>query len=329
MPAGFRALDHYGYRLYFIGMLLRGTAVWMQLIGLPWYAVELGATPFELGLVTAIQTLPFLLIAPIGGVFADRVDRALVLQLAQIGVFIQSTVMVGLIVSGAGTIPIIVFMGGISGTLIAIELPVRQTYLVDLVPPEDVTSAVSLHSTAFNTTRFVGPGIAGILIATVGVQAVFATAARVRHRRRHHRPLRRALQAARPETVRTETEHPRGVHGGRPVLGPRPAHPDGTAVRGGRKHLRHPGVPDARAAVRQRRPRPPGRGVRGLYGGVGWRCRRGGVCRHAARPWRPPALAVRRRHRARDPARRCCRRRRSHHSRSFWRRCSGRARSPS
>ena len=75
MPAGFHALTHAGYRLYFIGMLLRGTAVWMQLIGLPWLAVELGATPFELGVVTAAQTLPFLAIAPVGGVIADRVNR--------------------------------------------------------------------------------------------------------------------------------------------------------------------------------------------------------------------------------------------------------------
>ena len=177
MPAGFHALTHPGYRLYFVGMLLRGTAVWMQLIGLPWLAVELGATPFELGVVTAAQTLPFLAIAPVGGVIADRVNRARVLTLAQIGVFLQSIAMVGLIVSDSATIPILVVMGAISGTLIAFELPVRQTYLVDLVPPADVTSAVSLHSTAFNTTRFVGPGIAGILIATIGVQAVFATAA--------------------------------------------------------------------------------------------------------------------------------------------------------
>jgi MFS family permease len=177
MPAGFHALTHAGYRLYFIGMLLRGTAVWMQLIGLPWLAVELGASPFELGVVTAAQTLPFLAIAPVGGVIADRVNRGRVLMLAQVGVFLQSSVMVSLILSDTATIPILVVMGAISGTLIAFELPVRQTYLVDLVPPDDVTSAVSLHSTAFNTTRFVGPGLAGILIATIGVEAVFATAA--------------------------------------------------------------------------------------------------------------------------------------------------------
>ena len=177
LPAGFHALTHWGYRLYFIGMLLRGTAVWMQLIGLPWLAVELGASPFQLGVVTAAQTLPFLAIAPVGGVVADRVNRARVLMLSQIGVFVQSSVMVGLILSDSATIPILVVMGAISGTLIAFELPVRQTYLVDLVPPDDVTSAVSLHSTAFNTTRFIGPGLAGILIATIGVQAVFATAA--------------------------------------------------------------------------------------------------------------------------------------------------------
>jgi predicted MFS family arabinose efflux permease len=99
------------------------------------------------------------------------------LQLAQVGVFAQSMVMVGLILTDTATIPILVVMGVISGTFVAFELPIRQTYLVDLVPPPDVASAASLHATAFNTTRFIGPGVAGVLIATVGIGAVFLTAA--------------------------------------------------------------------------------------------------------------------------------------------------------
>jgi MFS family permease len=177
LPPGFRALRYPGFRLYFVGMLLRGTAVWMQLIGLPWYAVELHASPLELGVVTAVQSLPFLIVAPIGGVIADLVERGRVLLLAQLGVFVQSAILVVLVVTGSGTIPAIAVLGAISGVLIAVELPVRQAYLGDLVPPDDVTSAVSLHSTAFNTSRFIGPGVAGILIASVGLESVFATAA--------------------------------------------------------------------------------------------------------------------------------------------------------
>jgi len=177
LPAGFRAFRYRGFRLYFVGLLLRGTAVWMQLIGLPWYAVELHASPFELGAITAVQSLPFLVIAPLGGVIADLVDRGRVLLLAQLGVFVQLAILVVLVVSDSGTVLGLAALGGVSGILVAIELPVRQAYLSDLVPRDDVTSAVSLHSTAFNTTRFIGPGVAGILIATVGLAAVFATAA--------------------------------------------------------------------------------------------------------------------------------------------------------
>lgn len=177
LPTGFRALGHGHFRLYFVGMLFRGTAVWMQLVGLPWYVIELGATPLDVGIVLALQSLPFLFISPLGGVIADRTDRAAVLMLAQVGVCIQAAVMFAVIWTGTGSIPIAALLGAIAGCFIAFELPVRQAYLTELVPSRDISSAVSLHSTAFNSTRFVGPAIAGILIATVGVAAVFAVAA--------------------------------------------------------------------------------------------------------------------------------------------------------
>ncbi len=174
---GFPALRHRGYRWYFGGMLGRGAIVWLLFVAIPWYALQLGAGPIELGIVTALQSLPTLFISPFGGVVADRLHRPNVLIVCQLlsagvaGALCLATV------AGIVTIPLLM-LGALSlGVITALELPVRQTYLTELVPPDLATNAVALHSTAWNTARFIGPGLAGLLIATVGIAATFAFAA--------------------------------------------------------------------------------------------------------------------------------------------------------
>ncbi len=171
---GFRALRQPGYRIYFIGMLIRGSAVWMQLVSVPWYALQLGASPAQLGLVVGLQFLPSLILSPIAGVVADRLDRARVLLTTQTGAFINAAAFTVLAVTDQGSLLLVALLALMFGIVNAIEQPTRQAYLTELVPKEDVTSAVSLHATAWNTTRFVGPGIAGLLIATVGIAGGFA-----------------------------------------------------------------------------------------------------------------------------------------------------------
>lgn len=171
---GFRALRQPGYRIYFVSMLIRGSAVWMQLVAVPWYALQLGASPAQLGLIVGLQFLPSLVLSPIAGVVADRLDRARVLLTTQTGAFVNAGAFTLLAVTDQGSLVLVALLALMFGTLNAIELPARQAYLTELVPKEDVTSAVSLHATAWNTTRFVGPGVAGLLIATVGVAGAFA-----------------------------------------------------------------------------------------------------------------------------------------------------------
>jgi MFS family permease len=171
---GFRALRHRGYRIYFLGMFARGSGIWILFVAIPWLAVEQGATPFQLGIVSGSLFLPALFISPLGGVMADRVDRLAIMLVTQLGGAIHALVLFAVVVSGAADIGLLVVFALLFGVLTAVELPVRQSYLTDLVPLEDVPSAVSLHATAWNTTRFLGPGLAGVLIATVGVVACFA-----------------------------------------------------------------------------------------------------------------------------------------------------------
>jgi MFS family permease len=173
-PEGLVALGHRGYRLYFVSMLARGTAVWMLFIAIPWLAVERGATPLQLGIVSGCLFLPALFLSPFGGVLADRVDRLKVLLAAQVAAAAHSIILFGLVVTGNASLEVLAVFSLVFGALTAAELPVRQSFLTDLVPPEEVSSAVSLHATAWNTTRFVGPAIAGVVIATIGVAGCFA-----------------------------------------------------------------------------------------------------------------------------------------------------------
>lgn len=174
---GFRALRHPGFRIYFGGMLARGLVVWIQLVTVPWFAIELGARPAEVGLVTGLQFLPSLIVAPLAGVLADRLDRGRLLMLTQAGSVVQSVGLLAIAASGVATVPMLMLLALTFGTLTALELPVRQSYLTELVPRADLQSAVSLHATAWNTSRFVGPAIAGLVIAGPGIPVNFALTA--------------------------------------------------------------------------------------------------------------------------------------------------------
>jgi MFS family permease len=170
---GFRALHWPGFRIYFVGMLFRGLAMWMPLVSLPWLAVELGATPAEIGLITGCFYLPTFFVGPLGGVLADRVQRRNVLVAAQLGAAGLGASMCLLILAGWLTLPILAAASFGFGLIIAIEVPVRQSYMTELVPRTDISSAASLHATAWNSTRLVGPVIAGLLIALVGSASPF------------------------------------------------------------------------------------------------------------------------------------------------------------
>lgn len=177
--SGFRALRYRGFQIYFGGMLARGIAVWMQLILIPLLAVQLGASPFEVGLVTSLLLLPALFISALGGVLADRVDRGRVLMATQVGTALLSVALWAMLATESVTLPLIALSAVSFGVLTAFELPVRQAYLTELVPRDDVTSAVSVHATAWNTTRFIGPVLAGTLVVALGMDLTFLVAATI------------------------------------------------------------------------------------------------------------------------------------------------------
>ncbi|MGY1820557.1 MFS transporter [Geodermatophilus sp. SYSU D00079] len=161
----FRSLHVRNYRIYASANLLSLTGTWMQRIGQDWLVLQLsGDSGIALGLITALQFGPTLLLSMYGGVLADRYAKRRVLVVTQALMGLLALVL-GLLVAADGIELWHVFvLAGALGAVSAIDAPVRQAFVSEMVGPELLTNAVSLNSTIFNGARLVGPSVAGLLI---------------------------------------------------------------------------------------------------------------------------------------------------------------------
>ncbi len=171
---GFAALGTRNFRLYWTGQAISRTGTWMQQISLPWLVLELGGSPLELGVVSALQFVPSLLLAPFGGVFVDRLDKRRTLLVTQSLATLQVIVLLAVTVSGVVSIPLVGFLSLALGLVNALDVPVRQSLPADLVPRELLPNAIALNSMAFNGARVIGPALAGVIIA-IGASVLGST----------------------------------------------------------------------------------------------------------------------------------------------------------
>lgn len=169
----FAALRHRNFRLFFAGHLLSMVGTWMQTTAMGWLVLELTDSALLLGLVTAAGSLPVLLFTLYAGVLADRVDKRRVIVAAQAAAAVLALVLAVLTGTGHVTVPLILALVFLLGTAGAFEIPTRQSFFVELVGQEDLTSAIALNSSAFSASRVVGPAFAGALLGSVGVAACF------------------------------------------------------------------------------------------------------------------------------------------------------------
>ncbi|MEM7339255.1 MAG: MFS transporter [Actinomycetota bacterium] len=165
----FRSFRVPNFRLFFIGQLTSQTGTWMQSVALIWVVLELTDSGVALGLVTAAQFLPVLVLGAWGGVLADRVDRHRFMITTQVIFTVIAAVVAGLMLAGQLTIWPIYLLSLAFGVVTAIDNPTRRTLVADLVDPDDVPNAVALHSAMMTGSRVIGPAVAGVLITTVGV----------------------------------------------------------------------------------------------------------------------------------------------------------------
>jgi MFS family permease len=167
------ALRHRNYRLFLIGQIVSTIGTWMQTVALPWLALELTHNGFLVGLVLAAQFLPVLLLSPFAGEIADRSRKRTVLLLTQTSFVIPPFVLFALTSAGHAQYWMVVVAAVATGTINALDVPTRQAFQVEMVGKQDLLNAIALNSSVFNAAAVIGPSIAGVLIALVGVPICF------------------------------------------------------------------------------------------------------------------------------------------------------------
>lgn len=175
MKRTFRSLAIRNYRWWFAGAIVSNIGTWMQRIAQDWLVLtELtDDSGVAVGITTALQFLPFLLLGPITGVVADRVDHQRLLLATQVGGGALAVGLGALVLTGTAELwHVYAFALGL-GVVGAFDAPARQTFVGDLVPQSTLPNAVGLNSASFNVARLLGPAVAGLLIAAIGSGWVF------------------------------------------------------------------------------------------------------------------------------------------------------------
>src|SRR3989475_3208709 len=167
------ALRHRNYRLFLVGQIVATIGTWMQTVALPWLALELTHNGFLVGLVLAAQFLPVLILSPFAGEIADRYRKRTVLLVTQTSFVVPPFVLFALTTSGHAQYWMVVLAAVATGTINALDVPTRQAFQVDMVGKQDLMNAIALNSSVFNASAVIGPSIAGVLIALVGVPICF------------------------------------------------------------------------------------------------------------------------------------------------------------
>ena len=174
-PGMFRSLRVRNYRLYATGQLISLTGTWMQRVAQDWLVLTLTGSGTALGIVTALQFAPGLIMGPWGGLVADRGDKRRLLVATQSAIGLLALVLGVLTVTGAVEYWQVLLLAGLLGVATAIDTPTRQSFVVEMVGSDDLPNAVGINSTIFNAGRIAGPAAAGVLIAAVGTGWAFVT----------------------------------------------------------------------------------------------------------------------------------------------------------
>src|SRR3954462_869921 len=173
MPNPFATLRHRNFRLFWFGQTLSLIGTWMQTMAQGWLALQLSNSALLVGLVAAASSLPILLFSFHAGVVVDRVDKLRTVRICQALLAAQAGVLWWFTASGHITIVWLIVLAATNGLISSLEIPARQSLVIDLVGREDLPGAIALNSSGFNLARIVGPSIGALVIANLGIAWCF------------------------------------------------------------------------------------------------------------------------------------------------------------
>ncbi|MEQ1690905.1 MAG: MFS transporter [Gemmatimonas sp.] len=170
----FRVLaEHRNFRLFWVGQTLSLVGSWMQTMALGWLSLQLSNSAFVVGLVASVGAIPVVLFSMHAGALVDRADRLKVVRITQ-SVFLAQAVILWLLTwTGHATIGVLLVLAFVQGLATAIEVPARQSMIIQLVGREDLQPAIALNSSGFNLARIVGPAVGGLVIHRYGIAWCF------------------------------------------------------------------------------------------------------------------------------------------------------------
>jgi MFS family permease len=171
---GLRAFRHRNYQLFFGGQLISLVGTWMQQVAQAWLVLELTNDALWLGIVAAAQFVPVMVLGLFGGVLADALPKRQTIFVTQAVMMTLAAILAVLTLTGVVEVWMIVVLALLLGCANAIDMPVRQSFVVEIVGRGDIGNAVALNSAMFNGARVIGPAVAGLTIAAFGSGVAFA-----------------------------------------------------------------------------------------------------------------------------------------------------------
>ena len=163
-----RALRRRNYRLFISGQIISLIGTWMQAVAQAWLVYRLTGSSLLLGLVGFANQIPIFLLAPVGGMVADRFSRHRIVIVTQTAAMVLALILATLTLLERIQVWQIMTLAALLGVVYAFDIPARQAFIVEIVSSDDLLNAIALNSSIVNGTRILGPAIAGVTVAAIG-----------------------------------------------------------------------------------------------------------------------------------------------------------------
>jgi MFS family permease len=170
----FRSLrHHHNYRLFFAGQVVSLAGSWMQNVALAWLVLQLSRSPLAVAALLFCRFAPYTLLGLPAGAIVDRCDTRRLVMWTQAAAMLVSIALAVVTLTDTATLPVVYLLAALGGVTIVLDAPGRQALTFELVGPRELPNAVALNSGLLNASRVIGPAIAGVLIASVGIGLCF------------------------------------------------------------------------------------------------------------------------------------------------------------